>query len=196
MTRIKGQLTTSDYLPIEEFNRLCDCLRKDKLYTWELYCRVAFCTALRISDLLTLRWIDVLDTDELIKIEHKTKKTRSIPLAPSVSAKFQELYVLMGKPEKNMPLIYNHRRKRIYSLEHINDKLKDFKREYRLSIKHFSTHSFRKTFGRFVYEQCGKSAESLLFLNEILVHESVRTTKRYIGLNKDEINSIYQHIKF
>ena len=36
MTRIKGQLTTSDYLPIEEFNRLCDCLRKDKLYTWEL----------------------------------------------------------------------------------------------------------------------------------------------------------------
>ena len=34
MTRIKGQLTTSDYLPIDEFNRLCDCLRKDKQYTW------------------------------------------------------------------------------------------------------------------------------------------------------------------
>ena len=102
----------------------------------------------------------------------------------------------MGQPEKNMPLIYNYRRKRTYSLEHINDKLKDFKREYGLSIKHFSTHSFRKTFGRFLYEQCGRSAESLLYLNEILVHESVRTTKRYIGLNKDEINSIYQYIKF
>ena len=100
MTRIKGQLTTSDYLPIDEFNRLCDCLRKDKQYTWELYCRVAFCTALRISDLLTLRWIDVLDTDELVKIEHKTKKTRSIPLNPSVTTKLQELYVLMGQPEK------------------------------------------------------------------------------------------------
>ena len=131
MTRIKGQLTTSDYLPIEEFNRLCDCLRKDKLYTWELYCRVAFCTALRISDLLTLRWIDVLDTDELIIIEHKTGKTRSIPLNESVYVKLGELYDIMGRPEKNMPLIYNYRWKRTYSKEHINDMLKVFKRKYK-----------------------------------------------------------------
>ena len=196
MTRIKGQLTTSDYLPIEEFNRLCDCLRKDKLYTWELYCRVAFCTALRISDLLTLRWIDVLDTDELIIIEHKTGKTRSIPLNESVYVKLGELYDIMGRPEKNMPLIYNYRWKRTYSKEHINDMLKVFKRKYKLAIKHFSTHSFRKTFGRYVYDHCNKSAESLLFLSEILEHSDIKVTKRYIGLSKDEINSIYQHIKF
>ena len=79
MTRIKGQLTTSDYLPIEEFNRLCECLRKDKLYTWELYCRVAFCTALRASDVLTLRWSDILDTEELVKIEQKTKRHEASP---------------------------------------------------------------------------------------------------------------------
>ena len=196
MTRIKGQKTTSDYLPMDEFNRLCDCLRKDKLYVWELYCRTGFCTALRIRDLLTLRWADVLDTDELVIIEHKTKKTRCIPLNASVAAKYKELYAIMGYPDKKMPLIYNYRWKRVYSIEHINDMLKVFRRKYHLSIKHFSTHSFRKTFGRYVYESCDKSAESLLFLNEIFVHESVRTTKRYIGLNKDEINSIYQHIKF
>lgn len=104
MTRIKGQLTTSDYLPIDEFNRLCDCLRKDKLYTWELYCRVSFCTALRASDVLTLRWIDILDTDELVKIEQKTKKTRSIPLNASVREKLEELYNLLGRPDKKMVL--------------------------------------------------------------------------------------------
>lgn len=196
MTRIKGQLTTSDYLPIEEFNRLCDCLRKDKQYVWELYCRVAFCTALRISDLLTLRWTDILYKDELIITEHKTGKTRNIPLNKSVGIKLTELYEIMGKPEKNMPLIYNYRWKRTYSKEHINDMLKNFKRKYKLTIKHFSTHSFRKTFGRYVYEHCNKSAESLLFLSEILEHSDIKVTKRYIGLNKDEINSIYQYIAF
>lgn len=196
MTRIKGQLTTSDYLPIEEFNRLCDCLRKDKQYVWELYCRVAFCTALRISDLLTLRWTDILYKDELIITEHKTGKTRNIPLNKSVGIKLTELYEIMGKPEKNMPLIYNYRWKRTYSKEHINDMLKNFKRKYKLTIKYFSTHSFRKTFGRYVYEHCNKSAESLLFLSEILEHSDIKVTKRYIGLNKDEINSIYQYIAF
>lgn len=196
MTRIKGQLTTSDYLPIEEFDRLCTCLRKDKQYVWELYCRVAFCTALRISDVLTLRWIDVLDTDELIKAEHKTGKTRCIPLNASVNVKLKELYMFLGKPDKKTPLIYNYRWKRTYSIEHINDMLKVFKRKYQLSIKHFSTHSFRKTFGRFVFEYHNKSAEALLCLNEILMHDSVKTTKRYIGLNQDQINSVYQCIKF
>lgn len=196
MTRIKGQLTTSDYLPIDEFNRLCDCLRKDKLYTWELYCRVAFCTALRASDVLTLCWTDILDTDELVKTEQKTKKTRSIPLNLSVREKLTELYDLLGRPDKKMPLIYNYQRKRVYSLEHINDLLKGFKRKYRLNIKHFSTHTFRKTFGRYVYEYCDKSAEALLYLNAILMHSSIATTKRYIGLEKDEINSIYGHISF
>ncbi|MEB3373891.1 hypothetical protein SFC43_13590 [Bacteroides sp. CR5/BHMF/2] len=81
-------------------------------------------------------------------------------------------------------------------MEHINDLLKGFKRKYGLNIKHFSTHTFRKTFGRYVYEYCDRSAEALLYLNAILMHSSITITKRYIGLEKDEINSIYGHISF
>lgn len=32
MTRIKGQLTTADYLPIDTFRQLLDGLEKDKEY--------------------------------------------------------------------------------------------------------------------------------------------------------------------
>lgn len=59
---MKGQKTTSDYLPIEEFIRFLEGLHNDKLYSWEFYCRISFYTALRVSDVLTLKWNDLLNT--------------------------------------------------------------------------------------------------------------------------------------
>ena len=50
----KNQLTKSDYLPMEEYKKLLRLLHKDRQYLWELYARLAFCTALRVSDILSL----------------------------------------------------------------------------------------------------------------------------------------------
>ena len=55
MTRIKGQLTTADYLPIAEFYKLINNLEADGQYMWEAYCWLSFCTAFRCSDVRTLR---------------------------------------------------------------------------------------------------------------------------------------------
>ena len=63
MSRIKGQLTTSDYLPIKEFNLLIDGLRGDGEYICELYCRLSFCTVLRASDVLFLKWEVILNRE-------------------------------------------------------------------------------------------------------------------------------------
>lgn len=46
VTRIKGQLTTADYLPIAEYNRLVRGLEKDGEYLWETYCWLSFCTGM------------------------------------------------------------------------------------------------------------------------------------------------------
>lgn len=75
MTRIKGQLTTADYLPIEVFRKLLDDLERDHEYLWETYCWLSFCTAFRASDVRTLQWRDVLRRQELVRIEKKTGKT-------------------------------------------------------------------------------------------------------------------------
>lgn len=192
----KGQLTTSDYLPMEEFNRLCKSLRKDKLYMWELYCRVSFCTALRVSDVLALKWGDILNRDELIVTERKTGKTRCIPLNGSVQDMLRELYGLMDRPNLSLPIVCNPATKLPYTNEHINYVLKKFKVRYKLQIKHFSTHTFRKTFGRFVYESNGKSAEALFLLSEAFLHGDPKVTKRYLGIRKEEVQSIYETIKF
>lgn len=171
-------------------------LRKDKQYLWELYCRVSFCTALRISDILTLKWSDVLNQDELIITEKKTGKIRCVSFNESVQKMFRELHGLLGRPDLSKPLIYNFRSQRVYTNEHINFLLKKFKVKYKLSIEHFSTHSFRKTFGRFVYERSGKTSEALILLSDAFMHNDIKTTKRYLGIRKEEVCSLYNSIEF
>ncbi len=193
---LKGQLTTADYLSIEEFNHLCESLHNDRLFLWELYCRLQFCTGFRRKDVLSLKWEDVLDKDELIKIESKTGKARMVDFNESVKLKILELYNLLGEPAPESIIMYNKRLGKPYHRDSINNKLKIFKYNYKLSIGNFSTHTFRKTFGRFVYEINGRSAESLILLNTIFRHDSIETTKRYIGLRKDEIKQVFQSIQF
>jgi integrase len=84
MTRIKGQLTTADYLPIAEFYKLINNLEADGQYMWEAYCWLSFCTACRCSDVRTLRWRDVLNRTELVRIEKKTKKSRMVKFSDDV----------------------------------------------------------------------------------------------------------------
>ena len=196
MSRIKGKLTIADYLPIKEFNRLVDGLHNDGEYIWELYCRLSFCTALRASDVLSLKWEDILNKEYFDKIEKKTGKSRRITFNRTVTLKITELHSLIGEPNISGSLFLNHNTNKPYSLEHINRLLKQFRVKYRLPIKAFSTHTFRKTFGRYVYESNGKSAESLILLNSIFRHSSIDITKVYIGLRQAEIDNVFNSIKF
>ena len=196
MSRIKGKRTTADYLPINEFYKLVDGLHTDKQYLWELYCRLSFCTALRASDVLSIRWEDILHKEYFDKIEKKTGKSRRIPLNKTVILKITELYTLLGEPDIKGSLFLNLYTNKHYSLEYINRLLKKFRVKYRLSIKAFSTHTFRKTFGRYVYENSGKSEESLILLNSIFRHSSIDITKVYIGLQQTEVDKVFFSIKF
>lgn len=196
MTRIKGQLTTADYLPMEEFARLLKGLRQDKLYLWELYCCLSFCTALRSSDVRSLHWSDVLNKNEFFKIEQKTGKSRSVKFNEIAKNKIFELYGLLGCPEKKELIFNNPKTQMPYSLEHINRLLKKLRFRYKLKITSFSTHTFRKTFGRYVYDTFDRSAESLILLNIIFKHSNIETTRTYIGIRQSEIDSVYNSITF
>lgn len=192
----KCQLTTAEYLPYNEYERLLNCLHEDKCYFWELYARLSFCTACRVSDVRILKWEQVLNKPFLVVTEQKTGKTRSITFNKSVSKKISELYELMGSPDKGTYIFRNEQSNEPITLQYINQKLKEFKRKYNLKIGNFSTHTFRKTFGRYVYESNGRSAESLILLNKILNHSSISVTKTYIGITQDEVNKIFDSIRF
>lgn len=128
--------------------------------------------------------------------EIKTKKTRSIKFNESVVKKINELYLLMESPCQDDFLFETKRSNGPVTSQYVNQMLKKFKIKYRVRIENFSTHTLRKTFGRYVYEINNKSAESLILLNKILNHSNIAVTKTYIGITKNEIDSIYDSIKF
>ena len=192
----KNQLTTSDYLPYEEYEKLLDKLHGDEEYLWEMYARLSFCTACRASDVLRFTWGDIVGKDHVQVVEQKTKKVRTISFNVSVKKKFAELYALLGRPELSELIFKSYRTGDAFTIQHVNRTLKAIKKKYKVKIGNFSTHTFRKTFGRYVYEKNNRSAESLILLNKILNHSSIDVTKVYIGITQDEIQSIYDSISF
>lgn len=190
----KNQLTTSDHLPYEEFTRFLDCLHNDGGYRWEMYARLSFCTACRASDTLRFRWKDILGVSSVTIVEQKTGKARKIPFNPSVQKSFDELWKALGCPDKKDYIMPSPKGDKPLTLQYVNMKLKEFKFKYRLKIENFSTHTFRKTFGRYVYDTNNHSAESLILLNKILNHSSIQVTKTYIGITQEEVAGIYASI--
>lgn len=190
----KHQITTSDCLPYEEFTRLLDCLHADGLYAWEMFARLSFCTACRFSDTVRFKWEDVLDKSSVTIVEQKTGKTRKIPFNPSVQKSFQALYQALECPDKDNYILRHRFHNEPLTIQYVNMRLKEFKKKYDLQIENFSTHTFRKTFGRYIYDTSNHSPESLMLLNKILNHTSIQITKTYIGITKEEVNSVFDSI--
>ena len=190
----KNQLTKSDYLPMSEFKKLLKELHKDKKYIWELYARLSFCTALRCSDVLSLTWHDIWNRCSLTVTEKKTGKTRKIPFNLQTQERIDEAYLLMKRPNPNELIFYNKKTRKPFTIQYINQMAKRWKEKYDLYIDHFSTHTFRKTFGRYVYDTSKDKSEALILVNSILNHSTIDVTKVYIGLRQDEVNSVFNSI--
>ena len=190
----KNQLTKSDYLPMSEFKKLLKELHKDKKYIWELYARLSFCTALRCSDVLSLTWHDIWNRCLLTVTEKKTGKTRKIPFNLQTQERIDEAYLLMKRPNPNELIFYNKKTRKPFTIQYINQMAKRWKEKYDLNIDHFSTHTFRKTFGRYVYDTSKDKSEALILVNSILNHSTIDVTKVYIGLRQDEVNSVFNSI--
>lgn len=191
---LKGKLTKSDYLPMSELKKLLDGLHKDKDYMGELYVRISFYTAMRSSDVRSLTWEEVLNRFHFFKTEKKTGKTRKITLSDSSVKHITELYKLLGSPDPHGYIFKNKSTGNPYTIQSVNMKIKKWKYKYAIKIGNFSTHTFRKTFGRYVYDSSEDKTAALVLLNQILRHGSLETTRVYLGIREDEINEIFRAI--
>lgn len=191
---VKGSITTADYLPYQDYKRLLQQLENERKYKWCLYCTLSFCLGLRVSDILKLRWRDIVKQNSMVVTEKKTGKTKRIEIGTSAAAKIADIYAKLQRPKLTEYVMGGKDGKPISS-QYINRMLKEWIVKYNLPIKNFSTHTFRKTFGRYVYEKEGKTEESLILLNHIFKHHSIRTTIVYIGLSDEEIGRIFKGIE-
>ena len=190
---VKGTITTADYLDFNEYKRLIKCLEEEGKYKDCLYAMLSFCLGLRISDVLKLRWEEIIGCRFIIVTEKKTKKTKRIPISLETARHIEQIYRKLGKPDLN-ELVFVGRNEKPLTRQGVNLKLKKWKLKYDLNISNFSSHTFRKTFGRYVYETMGRSNEALVLLNRIFRHSSISTTMIYIGLRDDEISDIFNNL--
>jgi integrase len=191
---LKGQLTKSDYLDWNEMILLLQKLERDKQYKFQLLIAVGCFTGLRISDLLKLKWIDVINKDSLEIIETKTKKVRKIKLNENLTEIIARLHPLMNIKDEQELLFINKNRTKAINIQYINRRLKEIAIKYNLNISNFSTHTFRKTLGRRAWKVNNYSEKSLVLLSDLFNHSSVAITKIYLGIKEDEIADVYSSL--
>ena len=193
---LKYSQTTSDYLQWDEAMKLIRLLYKDANYKMSLLISVGCFWGLRISDILSLRWKDILNMDEFSIIEHKTGKQRTMRINPQLKRHIADCYKQINPIGINAPVLVSQKGT-VYTIQRINIILKEIKANYKLSIKNFSCHSLRKTFGRQVYNQNADNAElALVKLMELFNHSNVAITKRYLGLRQEELLHTYDCLTF
>ncbi len=159
------------------------CLKKQSLRNWLLFV-LGINSGLRISDLLLLTIDDVKEKDRIIIREKKTGKVKDFPLSDSCKKSINEYLTntdnrsgWLFKSNKGTQAI-----SRIQAYRIIHQAAR------RIGIKEaVGTHTLRKTFGYWAY----KSGVDITIIQKLLNHSAPSVTLAYIGITKDELDSIY-----
>jgi len=192
----KHSYTTADYLPWDTMLNLVHKLFRDGHYRMSPLVACGSFFGLRISDLLSLSWEQILGESFTLN-EKKTGKHREIKVNAGVREHIWECYRALGIKDPQEKCFLN-RQGGVISIQRVNVVLKEVRAKYGLTgVKHFSTHSFRKTFGRKVVEMAGENSEmALIKLAELFNHSNTAITRRYLGLRQQELREVYDSLEF
>lgn len=194
----KHTFTTADYIPWDVATNLVRKLYRDRDYRMSLFVGCGIFFGLRVSDLLSLTWSQVIDVDEFVLTEKKTNKRRVIRVNQGFKAHAKDCFDALKIANANEYCFLN-RYGNVISLQWINRLFKVIRIKYKLRINNFSTHSLRKTWARKIYDNEnaeGRGDLALLKLSELMNHSSPSITRRYIGLRQQELGEVYDALQF
>ena len=197
MTMIKQGHKAADAMDWNEAMQLVNRLYEDGQYRDCLLIASGCYLGLRISDLLMLRWADLLSGEFTLK-EKKTNKERLLRVNPSLQKIAESCRKALGRPVEDAFIFVADGKKEPVSRQAVDLMLKRVRVKYHIkSAKVFSSHTLRKTFGRRVWlQECdkGRGEQALLLLCEVFGHSSIAITKRYLGIRQEEIMSVYDSL--
>lgn len=177
-------------LAIKDMNKVLELLKwfEERSDRNALLYRLGINTALRIGDLLKIKYGDIFNKDgqfrEYLQLnETKTGKERKVKLNDKIRPyikKYCNFYRMSTKdhlffsvedPSKPM-----HRITAWRALKQGAEAC---------GIEHFGTHTLRKTAGYHIYH---KSGEDIALVMTLLNHSSPKETLRYIGASQQEVD--------
>lgn len=147
-------------------------------------------TAFRVSDLLSLRYVDVID-DKGRVLEHftlketKTGKNNKVAMTKGVQKALKEYVANNYRGDMYEYLFKSRKRDKDGTSQPINRKSAwriIQQAADQLGLKNIGSHSLRKTFAYHQY----KMGTDIVLLQDMLNHSSPGVTLRYIGITQDE----------
>ena len=151
-------------------------------------------TALRIGDVLKLKWEDVYDEHwgrfrrHLHVVEQKTGKQNYIALNDCIISTLEQCY--HGQKGEEYLFCTNRHVNRPISRSQAWRIIRKAAEETGQD-EHISCHSLRKTFGYHAWKQ----GVSPVMLMMIYNHSSYQITKRYLGIVQEEKDDVFYNIK-
>lgn len=164
---------------------------KVNLRNYALIC-LGLNSALRISDLLNLRWNDVYDFQEerflphIIIIEKKTGKETRIALNRNAIAGLSEYKNTLNDIALESFLFPGQKKQTPLSRSQAFRIIKKAAESLHME-KGISCHSMRKTFGYYAWKQGTPPA----VLMDIYNHSSYQITKRYLGICQEDRDVVF-----
>lgn len=205
---VANEHTAEPIKSIDDIDRISSYLLKNKRYRDNMLFIVGINFGLRISDLLQLRFCQLINDDFTFKtsfpvLEKKTKNTRKVQknryisindsVMDAVTIYLQnnecKLDDYLFKSESNRGSNQNKPMSRM-SADRI---LKGIGETLSLENK-MATHSLRKTFGFHQMLMSNNDPRKLLLLQKIFGHSSAAQTLEYIGITEDEIKEAYMNL--
>lgn len=183
--------TTKPIRSYEDVKKLKNYFLNKGEYRNYLLVSVGLNTALRICDILALKWSDVIYPNKRIKkyiniTEAKTGKNTSIIINKSFKSALKLYiknvgikgeYLFAGKSFKPIS--------RIYAFKLIKQAGRAVGLPYEIS-----PHSLRKTFGY----HAAKNGTPPAVLMQVYNHSSYEITKRYLGIDQDEKDRVFMDV--
>ena len=178
----------------KKIKRIKKMLLEDKKYRELALFKLGLNSALRVSDLLRLRWRDVFDENGRYKAqvslkEKKTGKTKGFPLEKETKKyldKIREEGFVYDEAEYVFKSHSNRNLTGHWSRQYVYDFLNSYARRAHVKGR-IGSHTMRKSFGYHAYQK-GVSIEKL---QKIFNHSSKRQTLDYIGITQEEIDEVY-----
>lgn len=180
---VRGETSSMSYnvQPLrtqQEINDFLFCLRRNKNADRDVFLfLIGINSGLRMSDIVKLKKKDVISSKNPRIVEQKTGKTRILYLS-SLQELIQD-YTKDLEPEDYLFPSTKGGHLEVNTVYQMFQKVAAL-----LDRDDIGTHTLRKTFGYHYY----KKTKDVATLMEIFGHSSEKITKRYIGINEDEIS--------
>lgn len=151
---------------------------------------------LRGKDFCAIKIGDIPENGVYRLKERKTGKYRTVVLNSFAMQCYRELVASIPNHTDETPLFISQKGEN-QSIERgsfariLRNAGKDLNLPYKLG-----THSMRKTFGYHLFMDNQQSPEILAYLQEMFGHTNSRVTLRYIGLEEEKRNKLYENLNY